>query len=116
MQDCISDFKEADIKVWMLTGDKGETAHQIAFSCGLYPSLDSIDDGSFKAFKFEDIPYGVKITQSEITEKDSKVIDQILDLDHVKTRFGLTISGSTLVSMLSDPRETERVVKVLNLS
>ncbi len=23
---CIKDFKMADIKVWMLTGDKGETA------------------------------------------------------------------------------------------
>jgi magnesium-transporting ATPase (P-type) len=25
----------ADIKVWMLTGDKGETARNIATSCGL---------------------------------------------------------------------------------
>jgi magnesium-transporting ATPase (P-type) len=51
---CIGDFKEADIKVWMLTGDKGETAHQIAFSCGLYPQ----NDRSFKTFKFEEVPYG----------------------------------------------------------
>lgn len=27
---CIQDFKAAGIKVWMLTGDKGETATQIA--------------------------------------------------------------------------------------
>lgn len=33
--DCIRDFQKADIKVWMLTGDKGETAHNIGISCGL---------------------------------------------------------------------------------
>ena len=32
---CIKDFRMADIKVWMLTGDKGATAHNIAISCGL---------------------------------------------------------------------------------
>lgn len=32
---CISDFKKANIKVWMLTGDKGETANQIGLSTGL---------------------------------------------------------------------------------
>lgn len=32
---CISDFKKAGINVWMLTGDKGETAQQIGLSTGL---------------------------------------------------------------------------------
>ena len=32
---CIKDFRTARIKTWMLTGDKGETAHNIAISCGL---------------------------------------------------------------------------------
>ena len=32
---CIQQFIMAGIKVWMLTGDKGETAHTIAISCGL---------------------------------------------------------------------------------
>jgi P-type E1-E2 ATPase len=59
---CIGDFKEADIKVWMLTGDKGETAHQIAFSCGLYPQ----NDGSFKTFKFEEVHYGKIVTEKSI--------------------------------------------------
>jgi magnesium-transporting ATPase (P-type) len=36
VKDCIQDFRDAGIKVWMLTGDKGDTAHQIAFTCGLY--------------------------------------------------------------------------------
>lgn len=32
---CISDFKKANCNVWMLTGDKGETAQQIGLSTGL---------------------------------------------------------------------------------
>lgn len=32
---CICEFREAKIKVWMLTGDKGETAETIGISCGL---------------------------------------------------------------------------------
>jgi magnesium-transporting ATPase (P-type) len=32
---CIEDFREADIKVWILTGDKGATARQIGLSCGV---------------------------------------------------------------------------------
>lgn len=35
VEKCISDFKDADVKVWMLTGDKGETANQIGISTGL---------------------------------------------------------------------------------
>lgn len=33
--ECIRDLREASIKVWMLTGDKKETANNIAISCGL---------------------------------------------------------------------------------
>jgi len=33
--DCVRDFQTAGIKVWMLTGDKGETANNIGISCGL---------------------------------------------------------------------------------
>ena len=27
VKECITNFKEAGMNVWMLTGDKGETAH-----------------------------------------------------------------------------------------
>ncbi len=50
VQECIQDFKEAGIRVWMLTGDKGYTAHQIAHTCGLY----SEKAGDIKTFKIED--------------------------------------------------------------
>lgn len=34
-KECIADFRAAKIKVWMLTGDKGETARNIGISCGI---------------------------------------------------------------------------------
>ncbi len=33
---CVNDFQDAGIKVWMLTGDKGETASHIGKNCGFY--------------------------------------------------------------------------------
>jgi magnesium-transporting ATPase (P-type) len=36
---CLRDFKEAGIKTWMLTGDKGDTARMIGLLCGML-SLD----------------------------------------------------------------------------
>ncbi|GET90831.1 phospholipid-translocating P-type ATPase, putative [Leishmania tarentolae] len=38
----IGDMLIAGIKVWMLTGDKMETAEQIAMSCGLYRGSDMV--------------------------------------------------------------------------
>lgn len=35
VKDSISQFKEARIKMWMLSGDKGETAKNVGIACGL---------------------------------------------------------------------------------
>lgn len=43
--ECIKQFRAAKIKVWMLTGDKGETAENIGQSCGL------IDPDKHEVFK-----------------------------------------------------------------
>lgn len=37
VKECIQDFRDAGIAVWMLTGDKGATALEIGVSCGLIP-------------------------------------------------------------------------------
>ena len=37
VKECIEDFREGGISVWMLTGDKGLTALEIGVSCGLIP-------------------------------------------------------------------------------
>ena len=48
--ECIQDFKLARCKVWMLTGDKGETAKNIGISCGI------IDLDKQELFKVNDVP------------------------------------------------------------
>lgn len=35
VKDCIVDFREAGMKVWMLTGDNGLTAREISLSSGV---------------------------------------------------------------------------------
>ena len=35
MHECIEEFRRADIKVWMITGDKLETAENVGISCRL---------------------------------------------------------------------------------
>ncbi|KPA83282.1 putative phospholipid-translocating P-type ATPase (flippase) [Leptomonas pyrrhocoris] len=42
VRETISDMLVAGIKVWMLTGDKMETAQQIGLSCGLYQAGDRV--------------------------------------------------------------------------
>lgn len=81
----------------MLTGDKGETAHQIAYSCGMYLSEG---DSSFKAFKFDEVPYGKMITSRDLVESQTKMIDDMLSCGH---KFGFTLSGTHLVTFLNDP-------------
>jgi len=39
---CIEDYRRAGISVWMLTGDMGLTAKQVAIDCGLYQPEDSL--------------------------------------------------------------------------
>jgi P-type E1-E2 ATPase len=39
---CITGFKEAGIRVWILTGDKDATANQIGISCGVLSTSRSI--------------------------------------------------------------------------
>ncbi len=53
---CLRDFREAGIQLWMLTGDKGETAREIGTSCGLF------ERDNFPVFIVED-------DEANVTEK-----------------------------------------------
>jgi magnesium-transporting ATPase (P-type) len=71
----------------MLTGDKGDTAHQIAYTCGLYSH-----EQDFKVFRIEDEVTGGK--------KADAVIDQMNGLKD-EAKYGVTISATTLVSIMA---------------
>ena len=54
VKETIESFKDTGIKVWVLTGDKVETAINIGYSCGLLNSkmrqyvVNSADDNEIK--------------------------------------------------------------------
>ena len=47
--ECISDFSDAGIKVWVLTGDLGHTAQEIAYNCGVMSRSTEVNE----VFKIE---------------------------------------------------------------
>ena len=51
MQETISGLKEAGIKVWMMTGDKFETAENVAMACQLF----NINQPNLKVFRLRTI-------------------------------------------------------------
>jgi len=63
VKETIEQFREAKIKVWMLTGDKGETAESVAEQCGL------IDSQAQNIIKIE----------TNLKEKLSRKLSEILD-------------------------------------
>lgn len=71
----------------MLTGDKGDTAHHIAFSCGLFTHEED-----FKAYRIEDGMAG------------DDVIDQITGLKE-EAKYGVTISATNLIGIMA-PEES----------
>jgi len=54
VKECIIDFRNAGISVWMLTGDKGLTAKEIGVSCGLVPHDAEYFDANDKTTKTGD--------------------------------------------------------------
>ncbi len=80
MPQTIRDLREAGIKIWVLTGDKVETAKNIGFSCRLLTSDTRI---------------------FELLEQDTKALQKRLHqvyvaVDQVKGRKALVVSGKTL--------------------
>ena len=101
VKECISDFRDAGIKVWMLTGDKGDTAHQIAYTCGLYTH-----DEYFKVFKIDE------------GKNPDVVIDQMNGLKD-EAQFGLTVGATSLIQIMAATEDGEikgeRALKMLKI-
>lgn len=93
--DTIASLKEAGIQVWVLTGDKIETAINIGFSCKLLnDSLEKIlIDGKTR----DEVAAGLKQGLSKVTESPSN--DSNGDL---KGDFALVISGESLILITQD--------------
>jgi magnesium-transporting ATPase (P-type) len=76
--ECIKDFQDAGIKVWMLTGDKGETAREIGSSCGLF------ERDNFPIFTIDE--------SEENLEHKLKQVASLAETQ--KTHYGFMIAGN----------------------
>ncbi|CAH8682500.1 unnamed protein product [Schistosoma rodhaini] len=89
----IKALREAGIKVWVLTGDKEETAVNISYSAGhFYPGMQEI-----RVTNFDDTVKCGSFLKSQIERiKESKMYD-------ADTQFGIVIDGQSLNYALVEP-------------
>mmetsp|Transcript_39326 Transcript_39326/g.51464 ORF Transcript_39326/g.51464 Transcript_39326/m.51464 type:complete len:561 (-) Transcript_39326:183-1865(-) len=123
VKECIEDFREAGISVWMLTGDKGLTALEIGVSCGLIPQnrIESREEVSHNATQPNQLitDQNVNVTEGDNDEKATKVLmfedddnDATLLYEKIKkflrqvegqTGYCVLISGMVIAIALDSP-------------
>ncbi|KAI8640888.1 hypothetical protein BD408DRAFT_418976 [Parasitella parasitica] len=107
---CIEDLRKAGIKVWVLTGDKLETAINIGYASNLL-------DGDMRLWKVRGEDDTDKVTQSLVDT--SNQIDQI-EADYEKEgnfdvpmkENALVIEGSALVHVFESPEAKEQLLGI----
>ena len=69
----LRDFSDAGIKLWVLTGDKKDTAKSIGFSCGLF------DDNNFNIFEINEGLTKIQLESrlNELAEQFNAIVDNI---------------------------------------
>lgn len=106
---CIEDLRRAGIKVWVLTGDKLETAINIGYASNLL-------DGGMKLWTVRGGDSADKVTQS--LEETSNQLDQIQE-EHEQSNDpnppaenALVIEGSALVHILGSSEAKEKLLHI----
>ncbi|CEP15325.1 hypothetical protein [Parasitella parasitica] len=107
---CIEDLRKAGIKVWVLTGDKLETAINIGYASNLL-------DGDMRLWKVRGADDADKVMQSLLDT--SNQLDQI-EADYEKQgdfnapmkENALVIEGSALVHIFESPEAKEQLLDI----
>lgn len=100
--ECIDKLAQAGIKVWVLTGDKMETAINIGYACSLLRqemkqiviTLDSPDMEALE--KQGDKENIMKVSLESVTKQIREGISQVNSAKESKVTFGLVIDGKSL--------------------
>lgn len=97
----IRDLRMAGIKIWMLTGDKFNTAYNIGLSCNLISNKQKIFT-----------------LQGEKNEKLSKMKAEYNKFDNSKEKksFGLVIDAVALKSILADQKDSKDFFDIAHLA
>ena len=93
VNETLKDFSDAGIKLWVLTGDKKNTAKSIAFSCGLF------DEKNFNIFEIKEGLNKAEL-ESNLNELEQRVMKEIsidpLTLDSIALRLNIDVSDLML--------------------
>src|SRR5690606_16615285 len=101
--ECIRDLRLAGIKIWMLTGDKFNTAFNIGLSCNLIWS-------SMQIFKVKgEEGEGVEKLEKEFS-KFSKRNDMVVE----RQNYGIVIDSAALTVILGNEEATKKFLDIAN--
>ncbi|KAK7261683.1 hypothetical protein RIF29_28000 [Crotalaria pallida] len=131
---CIDKLAQAGLKIWVLTGDKMETAINIGFACSLLrqgmkqicittPSSDSLTDDSKEVIKSHILNQITNASQMIILEKDphaafaliidGKTLSYALE-DDVKHQFlGLAVDCASVICCRVSPKQKAMVTRLV---
>lgn len=98
-------LREADINIWMLTGDKMETAIEIAKSCNLFDSKMTE-----LMFSFDSLDLITQTLDSELKYLELK------ELFHEDETIAVVVDGSTLQIIFQDSKITDNFFKLCRAS
>ena len=89
VNETLKDFSEAGIKLWVLTGDKKDTAKSIAYSCGLF------DDEKFNIFEINEGLNKIQLEArlNELVEQFNNLVDK---MDMAKSKQIKFLSSSKI--------------------
>jgi phospholipid-transporting ATPase len=120
--DTIRDLRLADIKVWMLTGDKMDTAYNIALSCNLITKtlmLFSIDGNKEEDIEKLFYEYEIFQGQNPSTTPFAIIIDSVAlanlvkNPDDVKAFLDIASIASSVICCRVTPLQKSEVVKMM---
>ena len=117
----IKDFRLAGIKVWMLTGDKGETAENIGISCGLLdPEIHQvmkIINNNVETIQTQLKKVSSQMVMNHIQSKntDACIMDQDTETEECK-EFSLLVDGTALPVIFKDADLSDMLLTIFQHS
>lgn len=122
--DSIDKLVRANIKVWMLTGDKRETAMNIGQSCGLIKDISTIMDLSIDkepgniTDAIESHFSSLRSTEHSVVVIDGHTLTTILNesIESLKARFfDLVVLADSVICCRTQPSQKAQVVRGVKL-
>jgi phospholipid-translocating P-type ATPase (flippase) len=100
VENTISSLEKAGIKVWMITGDKLETAKSIGYSCKMFTRED---------MNIIQIDESYHVPGSQVLDKD-RILNKFVD-NNTKRRRGLLITGMIFEKLINNKEVKDKIIK-----